>query len=433
MSTHRPVKVEKNSVLVGNRNRLNLIEGTNIGLTMVDDSANDEIDVTINGSPGTGATYCRYVYQVNGADAEAVDATTNTVVAGGSADVAGVNGADHAAVYQWILNTLNTQGGGGVYGRKFSSGVDYTWGTTISIPNSRLAMIFEAETRIESTAAVIMDGAAVAWTGGDLTPPRSTLENVEFSHEVVGAGDIGLDLRYTYMSLRNVKVSNADNTDLGTGIIAGPKLCAGGTPCIWENVSVFDYDVGFDISMDHINLTNPVAAGCSGYGFYIHNAGWMTLVNPFVTNQNAAGYPYGFDTCDTDIILINPSHETASVPYIFYYTNVNHIVAIFGFSAYQAGSPIRNTATGIRILSTNKSYRTCYSGAMTITAGNTSVDETHGLVVTPEEGKINITPLSNLGGKSWWISNVTSTQFRINISAADAGNLNFEWGYNDFG
>lgn len=52
------VTVRKNSTgtAVGTRPRLNLIEGSNVTLTVADDSVNNEIDVTIAASGGSGVT-----------------------------------------------------------------------------------------------------------------------------------------------------------------------------------------------------------------------------------------------------------------------------------------------------------------------------------------------------------------------------------------
>lgn len=51
-STTQKLEIAKAGVLTGTRKRLNLIEGTNITLTMADDAANDEVDVTIAASGG---------------------------------------------------------------------------------------------------------------------------------------------------------------------------------------------------------------------------------------------------------------------------------------------------------------------------------------------------------------------------------------------
>jgi len=66
-------------------------------------------------------------------------------------------------------------------------------------------------------------------------------------------------------------------------------------------------------------------------------------------------------------------------------------------------------------------------GTATITAGNTYVDVTHGLAQTPSQDDIQVTPLTNLAGKSFWVDNIGATTFRINISATDTVNHVFSW------
>jgi hypothetical protein len=57
--------VKKAGTIIGVRRRINFIEGTNVTLTITDDSANDEIDITIassggSGSPGGVDTYVQF-------------------------------------------------------------------------------------------------------------------------------------------------------------------------------------------------------------------------------------------------------------------------------------------------------------------------------------------------------------------------------------
>ena len=55
-TTNARVAVNKNSgATVGTRRRLNFIEGTNVTLTIADDSINEEVDVTINATGGGGS------------------------------------------------------------------------------------------------------------------------------------------------------------------------------------------------------------------------------------------------------------------------------------------------------------------------------------------------------------------------------------------
>lgn len=46
--------IEKAGTVIGVRRRLNFIEGSNVTLTIVDDSANDEVDITIASTGGGG-------------------------------------------------------------------------------------------------------------------------------------------------------------------------------------------------------------------------------------------------------------------------------------------------------------------------------------------------------------------------------------------
>jgi len=83
------------------------------------------------------------------------------------------------------------------------------------------------------------------------------------------------------------------------------------------------------------------------------------------------------------------------------------------------------------IVNRNIGYVTENSGTATITAGSTYVDVTHGLSITPDINKIRVTPKDNLGGCSFWVSNVTSTTFRINISSTDTVDHSFGWSYEE--
>jgi hypothetical protein len=64
-------------------------------------------------------------------------------------------------------------------------------------------------------------------------------------------------------------------------------------------------------------------------------------------------------------------------------------------------------------------------GTATITAGQTSVVVPHGLIKTPSS--IRVSPRTNLAGRSFWVSNIGSSSFTINISATDTVDHVFDW------
>lgn len=67
------------------------------------------------------------------------------------------------------------------------------------------------------------------------------------------------------------------------------------------------------------------------------------------------------------------------------------------------------------------------TGTATITAGSTSVVISHGLATTPNLADISVTPLDDLGGRGFWPSDPTSTQFTINIASQDLTSHQFSW------
>jgi len=69
-----------------------------------------------------------------------------------------------------------------------------------------------------------------------------------------------------------------------------------------------------------------------------------------------------------------------------------------------------------------ENYRTRNSGSAIIPAGSTSVTVNHGLVLAPS--KVLVTPTANV---KCWVSNITSTSFRINIDTAQTSNITVYW------
>ena len=80
------------------------------------------------------------------------------------------------------------------------------------------------------------------------------------------------------------------------------------------------------------------------------------------------------------------------------------------------------------VLQNNLGDTTYNQGIATVSGAATSVTITHGLSVTPTAASISVTPTSSLGSATtFWISNVTSTQFTINLNAAPGTNQTFAW------
>jgi hypothetical protein len=149
-----------------------------------------------------------------------------------------------------------------------------------------------------------------------------------------------------------------------------------------------------------IVLINPHALDSITANFYITlNAGSATLINPY--SEGTPTYDYYFSGSNQIVTLINPM-SLRNPPVVYFDSSIN----------FSNISIVGGTIT------------TKNSGVATIGANATSVTVNHMLVCTPS--KVLITPLAQPSG-SVWISNITSTQFTINISTAPSANLPIAW------
>lgn len=160
---------------------------------------------------------------------------------------------------------------------------------------------------------------------------------------------------------------------------------------------VINPSLGADNTYDGIQLANWGSTLCTN-----------TLVQGnIITSEGDARMKYG----------INENSGSSAV---------NRIIHNLVSGAVTAN--IRKTGMAT-IVKWNSGYITENSGAATITAGATYVDVLHGLDITPDINRIKVTPKDNLGSRSFWVSDVGATTFRINISSTDTVDHAFGWSY----
>jgi len=85
-------------------------------------------------------------------------------------------------------------------------------------------------------------------------------------------------------------------------------------------------------------------------------------------------------------------------------------------------------------VSHNRGYVVANSGTATIPPGATSIDVPHGLAITPDINKIDLTPKDNLAGRSIWVEahpTAPGTYFVIKMDNEDAVNHVFGWSYGE--
>jgi hypothetical protein len=227
--------------------------------------------------------------------------------------------------------------------------------------------------------------------------------------------------------------SVATDNCLGTGLYIGGGGSVYGIVGIdiWSSTN----NTGIDIENSNgILLVGVRTLNNKTYGIVV-NSQYVSIVDALVVGNSRAS-PGTYEGIKI----------TAS-----YVTIMNSIVAdgIMGFTAQQSlGINIPTAVDYVNIISNiitgnvngqigglnnlgpnsrvkyNVGAPTSSSGQATIAANATSVTVNHGLICAPS--KVLVTPLAQPSG-SIWISNITSTQFTINISSAPSSSLPVAW------
>jgi len=193
-----------------------------------------------------------------------------------------------------------------------------------------------------------------------------------------------------------------------------------------------------NVMVENNTENKPWYAGGSQILIRTNRALFCVLKGNFVFSYNTNGAPVTLNALSS-----TPSAEAIFEGNVFNRTNpfygANHptlgnksnaelyVIAKDYLSKYKMGRNYAFTESAPEKVLLKTGYEN--SGSATITAGATYVDVTHNLAITPDINRIKITPKDNLGGRSFWVDNVTATTFRINISSTDTVNHVFGWSY----
>ena len=178
---------------------------------------------------------------------------------------------------------------------------------------------------------------------------------------------------------------------------------------------------GFDTGGSYLKFLGCVAKGNKNYGFNIDSS-YNQLVDCMAL-ENEHGFVISAN--ENKIILSRALNNLKSGINLF--SSPSNCIVVFCSSS---GNTTNYSITGSNhIIKYNQDLTTENSGEATITAGDTYVDVSHGLDITPDINKIRITPKDNLNGRDYWISDVNSSTFRINISTSDSVDHTFGWSY----
>jgi len=186
--------------------------------------------------------------------------------------------------------------------------------------------------------------------------------------------------------------------------------------------------------INHINIINNIVIGSDAHGIILYgrraNIKHNIVIDSGMDRTNVGATYVGISVKGDYIsiqgnLLYNPSKTIdigitafgVDLPTDYISIVDNNILS--GFT-----TPISNYGAH-SITKRNIGYVTENSGVATVSAGNSYVDVPHGLAGTPT--KIIVTPKDSDPGDRFWISDVGSSTFRINLATAPATDKNFYW------
>lgn len=188
-----------------------------------------------------------------------------------------------------------------------------------------------------------------------------------------------------------------------------------------------EYGMYFD-GAENITVTAALIIGNTKHGMVFNQSNRIVTTNCILRDNNEAS-----DPTYADLALQNSI-------YCLFQGNMCDSATGVGLSIRETASSYGNMFYGNQLLNGsctftgnswtffNSGFRTEQRGVATITAGGTSVTVTHGLNLTPPISAISVTPNSDPGAATkFWVTDVTSTTFKININAVSASNADFAW------
>ncbi len=327
------------------------------------------------------------------------DLTMNSFFYGIRLDGTSSYGISDFRIASCVHNGPNGQANAGFSGDYCSRGV--VTNSLVRYSNNAAAIGFRESSHITISNNTTRDNADLASSDADIQIENSPDANVSITGNVCThdiwcddssfvtiSGNVCRRIRMTVLADNNNKVSITGNT---TGRLTMDAI---GVPGAYRNSAVVMGNV-----FDPAQFSDDYGLFCSGT--YVDTL--LFQGNLFASNGAVAN------------VSIT---RNASANYYFYGNDFN------------GGTITVSSTGGVVMTRDNIDYITENSGNATITSGSTSVVVTHGLSRQPTAQEIKITATANSTNPVGlvWVSNITSTQFTVNV-AANPGASNFDFGW----
>lgn len=278
---------------------------------------------------------------------------------------------------------------------------------------------------IAAAEKVMVDGLYITNTNSDDNlDVGSNSVNIIFNNvDMLGAGRVDLGINGTNVTLQNSRFKST----LDSGYTL--SISGSGSHVLVKNVHLYDCQgyggilastpipsyVTIKDSLIEMHATSPGSYGINGSVFRVLN-------NRILGSPTSTGI-----SISANGSIITGNYITGGS----YYGDIWIRSGSSNIEIYQnelVEHKIYDEGTGTKVYR-NTGYVTENSGTATVASGQTTIDVTHGLAITPSINDINVVPTNNLGSAAkYWISDVGASTFRINVDVdPGATTATFSW------
>lgn len=263
----------------------------------------------------------------------------------------------------------------------------------------------------------------------DVTIIGNTIQNSVRGIEV---GSLNASKGYgAYISgnyLRNLTISGITLYNIGQFYILGNTLNAVGSTVTSDPVDYYKRPIGMNVCTFGVIEGNTIANNDKTEDIYAYSCTRVSIIGNRL-------YTY---TTTFDIIRLEGT-AFCLISENWFQHGIGGLKAVVEVGASNTNIIKNNYSVGMgmtivgasTIVKFNIGFTTETNGTGTVTAGNTYVTVTHGLLVTPDIDRIKLVPEGNLLGREIWVSDVGASTFRINMSAVDTINHVIGWSYGE--
>lgn len=242
---------------------------------------------------------------------------------------------------------------------------------------------------------------------------------------------------FTVKNVPTTKVAYGANITFAAGVVVSGNMVdfdqalhADSSGFIIGTVGEPVYD--FQVSGNFVNMR-----GNGNYGIHISRSSRGNVLGNTVLSPLATGIRGSGDVtnpCEYITVKDNKIYDPLGVPVM------QRGIRSEGTGDYWIieDNEIRNAAIAAAItfvgsnnkVRNNLGFVTSNKGTTTLLAGNTEVQVSHGLNITPNIGDIIVTLTSGLGSAAYWYvdpASITGGSFKIKVNAAPGSDITFAW------